>query len=153
LAAYGLVDFEIAPGGGIELHESTGRFNAEVLDVRQGGTLRMLDVVEQGACSHQCGMHVGAAVAGKIMGFELPRQTLLCRIEIERPGGEAARRAFEQCKRGVLEIVGKQDFRRRDALEYLAQQAWRHFVEYEMPRSEIDARQAENAVTGADGQQ
>ena len=60
-AAQGFGEFQIAPGGGVELHEIAVALGLDGLNMRQRSALRVLDVVEQGACGGKGQGQVGHA--------------------------------------------------------------------------------------------
>ena len=60
-AAQGFGEFQVASGSGVELDEITVAFGLDRLNMRQRGALRVLDIVEQGACGSQGLGQVGHA--------------------------------------------------------------------------------------------
>ena len=126
-AAQGFADFQIAPRRGVEQHIVAFMLHAQALDMGQLAALRGLGILQQRAGRGDRGVQAGAAEAVEVAGGELPGQLLHGGVMVELPWRQRLGRAFRRVQRGMRPALGKQDFRRLDALQRRGKTLRRHF--------------------------
>jgi hypothetical protein len=130
--------------------------HAQALDVGQVAALRGLGILQQRASRGNRGVQAGAAKAIEIAGGELRGQLLQGGIMVKLPWSHRLGRAFRRVQRGMCPALGKQDFRRLDALQRRGKPLRCHFRNRELTADQIQPRQTNPPsppCQGGDGQQ
>ncbi len=149
LAAAGQIDvqLQVAPTGAVEDHCVVEALVAQAAQVGQGGALGFLGVGKQAAGGADGQRQVLAAEALEVLGGELLAEALECRIAIEIPGRATAHTAAFFQWQTLRPIVGDQQFRRAQALQFREQGfPALEFLHAEAAAGDVQHRQAEQAL-------
>ncbi len=141
------VQLQIAPTGAVEDHRVVEPLVAQAAQVGQGGALGFLGIGEQAAGGADGQRQALAAEALEVLGGELLAEALECRIAIEIPGRATAHSAALFQRQALRPVVGNQQFRRAQALQF-GEQGFPalEFLHAEASAGDVQHRQTEQAL-------
>ena len=144
------LDFQVAPGGGVQMQRILALFQRQAGKAGQGGFLRVAHVLQQRPGRAQSRPQVIAAKAAEIAHGKLRRQGAAASVGIKVPGRQMADQSGLAALRRI-QILRKQGFGRCQSRDFRWQRRGLDFAEADAAGAQIEPGQAEARARGREG--